>query len=394
MTRTYIDSTDTTRTRNGAVRLTDYSVKGLNAPDAGNRITYDERLRGFGVRVTATGKKAFILNYRFEGRERRMTIGSYPEWTLLAARKRGEEMRRDVDLGIDPLQRQTDKINAPTIQDLYERYVSDHLPKKSEASMVSDLQMWRKLVLPVLARRKLVDVTFSEIDALHRKITRHAPIQANRTVSLLRKSFNLAMRWGWMKANPAVGIEGNPENSRTRYLDDNEIARLLDALKRNQSRTSCDAILFMMLTGCRRGEAFKATWDQFDTALRIWTKPAATTKQRKLHRVPVSNAVTELLHSRHGGGTSRFVFESHTGQALTDVKKTWARLCETAELRDFRLHDLRHTFASLLVSNGQSLPVIGAMLGHTQTQTTARYAHLFDDTLVNAAEIASVAIYR
>jgi integrase len=394
MTRTYNDSLDTTRTRNGAARLTDNSVKGLSAPDTGNRITYDERLRGFGVRVTANGKKAFILNYRFEGRERRMTIGSYPEWTLLAARRRAEEMRRDIDLGIDPLQRRTDKINAPTMQDLHDRYVSDHLPKKSHASIVSDLQMWKKSILPDLARRKLADLTFSEIDALHRKITRRAPIQANRTISLLRKSFNLAMRWGWMTANPAVGIEGNPENSRTRYLNDDEIARLLDALKNNQSRTSCDAILFMMLTGCRRGEAFRATWDQFDEGLRVWTKPAATTKQRKLHRVPVSKSVTDLLKSRQDRSTSPFVFASHTGQALTDVKKTWSRLCETADLRDFRLHDLRHTFASLLVSNGQSLPIIGAMLGHTQTQTTARYAHLFDDTLVNAAEIASGAIYR
>ncbi|KQI68574.1 integrase [Loktanella sp. 3ANDIMAR09] len=394
MTRTYTDSTDTTRTRNGAVRLTDNLVKGLSAPKTGNRVTYDERLRGFGVRVTAKGKKAFILNYRISGRERRITVGSYPEWTLLAARRRAEELRRDVDLGIDPLQRRTDKMNEPTVQDLHDRYVSDHLPKKSQASIVGDLQMWKKSILPDLARRKLSDLTFNEIDALHRKITRRAPIQANRTIALLRKAFNLAMRWGWMKANPAVGIEANPENSRTRYLNEDEINRLLAALKSNPSRTSCDAILFMLLTGCRRGEAFKATWDQFDADLRIWTKPAATTKQRKLHRVPVSSAVTELLKARQDRSTSPFIFASHTGQALTDIKKTWTRICETAELTDFRLHDLRHTFASLLVSNGQTLPIIGAMLGHTQTQTTARYAHLFDDSLLNAAEVASGAIYR
>jgi integrase len=394
MTRTYIDSADTTRTRNGAVRLTDNLVKGLTPPAHGNHITYDERLRGFGIRITASGKKAFILNYRINGRERRITIGAYPEWTLLAARRRGEEMRRDVDLGIDPLQRRTDKMNEPTVQDLYERYVLDHLPKKSEASVVSDLQMWRKNILPVLARRKLSDLSFNEIDSLHRKLTQRAPIQANRNVSLLRKAFNLAMRWGWMNANPAVGIEANPETSRTRYLNGGEISRLLEALKANGSRTSCDAILFMLLTGCRRGEAFQATWDQFDAEFQIWTKPAATTKQRRLHRVPVSNAVSELLAKRNARSKSPFIFASYTGNALTDVKKTWGKICETAKIEDMRLHDLRHTFASLLVSNGQSLPIIGAMLGHTQTQTTARYAHLFDETLSQAAEIASHAIYR
>lgn len=218
--------------------------------------------------------------------------------------------------------------------------------------------------------------------------------RAFRIVSLLRKAFNLAMRWGWMTANPAVGIEANPENSRTRYLSEAEIGRLLKVLKKNPNRTSYDAILFMLLTGCRRGEAFQAQWDQFDDALKIWTKPAATTKQRKFHRVPVSSAVTELLHKRQQRSTSPFVFASHTGAALTDVKKTWARICETAGLEDFRLHDLRHTFASLLVSNGQTLPTIGAMLGHTQTQTTARYAHLFDDSLSTAAELASSAIFK
>lgn len=220
MSRTSTNSTDTARTRNGAIRLTDNLAKGLPAPEKSNQTTYDERLRGFGVRVTAKGKKSFILNYRINGRERRITIGPYPEWTLLAARKRAEELRRDIGVGLDPLQQRTDKMNEPTVQDLYERYLRDHLPKKSQSAMYSDVQMWRKDILPQIGRRKLSDVSFNEIDALHRKITRRTPIQANRNVSLLRKSFNLAMRWGWMTANPAVGIEGNRENSRPRYLSE------------------------------------------------------------------------------------------------------------------------------------------------------------------------------
>ena len=392
MLRTYTDSTDTVRTRNGVQRLTDNFVKGLKAPPKGNVVRYDDRIRGFGVRVTSAGKKAFVLNYRIHGRERRMTLGSYPAWTLLAARRRAEELRRDVDLGIDPLQRRTDKMNAPTVSDLFERYVSDHLPKKSNSSVINDLQLWNKDILPTLASRKLADVIFSEIDALHRKLTRRAPIQANRAVSLLRKAFNLAMRWGWVTANPAVGIEANPETSRTRYLDDAEIKRLMEALSTGPMQASRDAIYFMLLTGCRRGEAFQAAWDQFDPKFSIWTKPAATTKQRRLHRVPVSSAVSELLERRFQRSTSPFIFASHTGKALTDVKKTWARICVEANLENVRLHDLRHTFASVLVSNGQSLPTIGAMLGHTQTQTTARYAHLFDESLSHAAEIAARAM--
>lgn len=253
MSRTYTENTDTARTRKGAVRLTDNITKGLSAPEKGNKVYYDERLRGFGVRVTAAGRKAFVLNYRINGRERRITIGSYPEWTLVAARRRAEEFRRDVDLGIDPLQQRDDKREAPTVQDLFERYVTDHLPKKSESSVASDLQMWQKSILPEIGRRKLAELSFNEVDALHRKITRRAPILANRIISLLRKALNLAMRWGWITANPAVGIQYNPENKRTRYLSEGEIERLQMALAENPNRTSCDVILFLMLTGCRRG---------------------------------------------------------------------------------------------------------------------------------------------
>ena len=249
-------------------------------------------------------------------------------------------------------------------------------------------------MLPSLGRKKLADVTFTDCDALHRKVSRTAPVQANRMVALLRKSFNLANRWGWMETNPAVGIRFNPEVKRERYLTHAEIDRLLVALDAREGSASADLIRFLLLTGCRRGEAFNATWDQFDADLSIWTKPASTTKQRRLHRVPVSSAVSALLSRRREHAESQVVFAGKTGGMLTDVKKTWRAVCHEAELDDVRLHDLRHTFASLLVSNGQSLPTIGAMLGHSQTQTTARYAHLFDDTLAKAAEIVAGAVHR
>lgn len=388
----YGSFTDTTRTQRGSIRLTDRSVKGLVAPERGNKVYYDDRIKGLGLRVTAAGKRAFVLNYRIKGRERRMTIGGYPEWTVLAARERAEEMRRDIDSGNDPLEKREATLKAPTMIDLFERYLKDHLPSKSTSSQIGDMAMWDKKILPTLGRKKLEDVTFTDCDALHRKLSKTAPVQANRLVSLLRKSFNLAIRWGWIEKNPAIGIQYNPENKRERYLSRAELNRLLTAFDQHPERTSYNLIRFLLLTGCRRGEAFNATWDQFNTDLTVWTKPAATTKQRRLHRVPVSSSVTDLLQRRKLADRSEYVFASKFGKPMTDVKKAWVSLCKSAGLENIRLHDLRHTFASLLVSQGQSLPVIGAMLGHTQTQTTARYAHLFDDSLVSAAELVSSAI--
>ncbi|RVT87412.1 DUF4102 domain-containing protein [Rhodobacteraceae bacterium CCMM004] len=374
--------TGTSRTQ----RITDNFVKGLSPDPGKNVVTYDDRLTGFGIRITPRGHKAFILRYRVAGRERRITIGSYPHWTVAAARLRASELKRDADIGIDPLGLREADRNAPTVLDLFDRYCTDHLPKKSVSGQKEDLSLWRRKILPQIGRMKLADLRYADVDAMHRQISRDTPTLANRVIALLRKSCNLAIKWEWIERNPAVGITLNPENKRDRFLTEDELDRLFRALERHPEQTSCDIVRFLIYTGCRCGEAFRARWDQFDDDLRIWTKPAATTKQRKLHRVPVSSAVTQLLSIRRAYGTSEWVFPSHTGAPFVSIKKTWASVSRTALIEDVRLHDLRHTFASLLVSRGVSLPIIGAMLGHTQPQTTARYAHLFDVPLAAAAE--------
>lgn len=393
--------TDTVRTQ---VRISDRQVKSLEAPTKGNRVTYDDKISGFGVRVTSAGKKAFVLNYRFKGRERRITIGAYPEWTVLAARKRAEEYRLQITNGIDPLEVRQSQYAAPTMRDVFARYDAEYLPKLADRSAADVRSMFKTFILPKIGAKKVEDVTFDDCSAIHRFISIDRPTRANRVHEALRRSLNLAITWGWIDKNPAARVERNSEHKRTRYLSQDEIGRLLDALDSHPQRTSCEAIMFMLLTGCRRGEALGARWDQFDPSLRIWTKPAATTKQRREHRVPVSTRVTDMLKARREALTaapvddpvqaSPFVFATDQGRALVDVKRTWASVTKTAGVSDVHMHDLRHTFASLLVSQGQSLPVIGAMLGHTQTQTTARYAHLFDDSLMNAAELVGAAVNK
>jgi integrase len=145
----------------------------------------------------------------------------------------------------------------------------------------------------------------------------------------------------------------------------------------------------LVFTGARRGEVLSATWDQFDLTPSVWTKPSSHTKQKRTHRVPLSAPAVALLTSireRQEGG-QRFVFPGDLpGRPLTDIKKSWAAVCKRAGIENARAHDLRHTFASILVSGGDSLPLIGAMLGHSQVSTTARYAHLADDPMRAAAE--------
>ncbi|MEO1966322.1 tyrosine-type recombinase/integrase [Hyphomonas sp.] len=380
---------DSTRTQ---FRITDRQVKNLTLAGKSSKIFYDRGLRGFGVRIYPSGRKSFLLNYYFKGRERRIVIGSYPEWTVVAARKQAECFLVEIDRGNDPLEARNAEREAPTVRDMYERYKRDYLPKLAARSVADQKSMFEKIILPKLGAKKVSDVTFNDCEALHRKITKDRPTRANRVIEVLRRNFNLAIKWGWLERNPASGIERNPEPKRERYLSPPEIQRLLFALEQHKEKTSCDAIRFILLTGCRRGEALNATWDQFDDDLRIWTKPAATTKQRRLHRVPVASSVTELLKLRRHCSGSKYVFDSGDGAALTDIKRTWAAVTKAANIENARIHDLRHTFASIAVSQGSSLPVIGAMLGHTQAQTTARYAHLFDTALHEATESISSSI--
>ncbi|MAB11995.1 site-specific integrase [Hyphomonas sp.] len=378
---------DTSRTH----RISERTVKSLDAPEAGNRIYYDTEIKGFGVRVTAAGQRSFVLNYRIFGRQRRLTIGQHPDWPATAARKRAAELKRMVDVGTDPLELRENANTAPTMRDVFDRYEQDYLPRLAEKTQRDVRRYFRDLILPKIGSKKVSQVTFEDCDAIHRHASKTAPTTANRAIAALRRSLNLAITWGWIDRNPTKGLELNQERKVERFLSIEEIGRLLRALDDHPRKDSAEAIKVMLFTGCRRGEALSAKWDQFDSEFRIWTKPASTTKQRRLHRVPVSAPVTALLKSRRKRVKGDYVFPSHKGDTLKEVRRTWSGVLEEAKIEGVRLHDLRHTFASLAVSQGHSLPIIGAMLGHSQTQTTARYAHLFDDPLIATTEsVASI----
>ena len=188
--------------------------------------------------------RAFILNYRTRaGRERRYTIGSFPEWKTAAARVEAAELKRRIDAGDDPLGAIEDERAAPTVGELCQRYEEEHLPKKRPSSREADLGFIRRYVLPELRHRKVAEVAFADIDALHRKITRGGrPIAANRVVALCSKMFALAVRWRWRMDNPAKGVERNQEHKRTRYLTGDELARLTEALAMHEDRQGANII--------------------------------------------------------------------------------------------------------------------------------------------------------
>jgi integrase len=378
------------------MKLTDNLLRRLPTPDRGNRITYDGAVKGFGVRVTAAGGRAFILNYRrkVDGRERRYTIGSFPDWGTTAAREEAKRLKRAIDGGVDPVGEQEENRAAATVADLATRFERDYLPRKRPSTQRVYRQQIRTDILPAFGKMKVAAVMHADVDGFHHRLSARAPTHANRTIAVLSRMFSLAIRWGWRSDNPCHGVERNQENKRHRYLTGTELTRLSEALAGLRDQNAANAVRLLLLTGARQGELLAAKWRDIDLEAAVWAKPAATTKQAALHRVPLSAAAVQLLSEMRTqtDDDAEWIFLARGGGHRPHVNEAWIKARKGAKLDGVRLHDLRHTYASVLASAGLSLPVIGALLGHSTPTTTHRYAHLFDDPLRAATERASAII--
>lgn len=381
-----------------ARRITNSLVLSLKAPQEGNRVLWDADLTGFGVRITAAGAIAFVLRYVLDGRERRFTIGKHPDLSASAARERATVLRGRIASGEDPMENRREAREAPTVADLCDDYLDRHArPKKRPKSVKGDEQLIRLYIRPKLASRKVKAIGRRDLDELHQNLGHH-PYQANRLLALLSKMFSLAVAWGWRLDNPAKGIQRFSEGRRDRWLKTDELGALSKALNAYPDERISNALRLLILTGSRLGEVMNASWDQFDLVRGVWTKPSHHTKQKKTEHVPLSGAARLLVSELRSKAIEElgdeaqlakypFLFPGNVeDRPLQDIHRAWSKICVAAKLDGLRIHDLRHTYASHLVSGGHSLPLVGRLLGHTQAATTQRYAHLADDPLRKATE--------
>jgi len=441
-----------------AEKLTNDRVESIPAPAKGAATLWDNdpKARGFGVRIFAatkqnpTGIRSFFINYRVDGKERRHTIGQFPIWSATAARSEAQELRKRIDRGEDPASQKRERREAATVKDLKQRYVSDHLPKKAanvdKARRNDELRMLDLIGDSLGWQTKVADVHVGDIEAMHKQITEtKGPVRANRVLAIASKMFSLSLKplagenKPWRDAaagNPCKGIERNPEEGKERFFSEIEIAAITDALSEQEDRAAADCLRFIMVTGCRPGEARKATWAQMEVEPGYWVKRSAHTKQRKTHKVPLSPPALALLEQlrekRKANDRNPHIFPGEVeGAPIAQIWAAWyaardratmalwrtkseeiAKLLGQLEaalnrtptieeckalaeqrgitlpvcLLDTRPYDLRHTFASVGAGGGLGLPIIGKLLGHTQARTTQRYAHLADDPLKEATK--------
>jgi integrase len=386
------------------MKLTDRIVDALPVPTAGNKRIPDSEVRGFNCQVTMTGERGFVFRYRVHGRERLYTIGSRSSWSTIAARNRARELRRLVDQGIDPHEQEAQaRAEAVTVAEFWTLvYEPLHLPPLRPGWRRNIRSMMKNDILPNLGHLPVKAVDRADVAALHRGISKRAPVRANRVKAVVSSLMEYAERAHVTESgeriaalrplgsNPARGVKLNHEEQRQRFLSPAEMARLVEALDRHQERTSAALVKFLLMTGCRFGEAANATWDQFDLERGAWTKPSSNTKQRRTHVVPLSAPALVLLGQLRAD--SPYLFPGPSGKPFATIRSFWASICRQAGLEGIRVHDLRHSFASVLASGGASLLLIGQLLGHTQAATTHRYSHLIDAVQREAVERAGAVI--
>ncbi|WIY52432.1 tyrosine-type recombinase/integrase [Devosia sp. YIM 151766] len=388
-------------------RLTEKLVRAAE-PRSGDYQIFDNEVLAFALVIYPSGTKAFNLSYRVSGRQRRIVIGRWPDWSVVAARERAKELRRAIDMGADPMDERQQVREAPRISDLIDRYIEEHLPRLAPRNAADQTSMLRNRIEPEWKSRLVEDITPADVEKLLTRIAqgrarphkanpkrkrskplakpKPTPIRANRVGEVLRKMFTLAVQWKMRDDNPATSFRKRIEIERERFLSPDEISRLAEALAAVEDQRGATIIRLCLLTGARLGEVRCARFEQFNLDLLSWSKPAATTKQRRIHRLPISKEVAAIVRLRRTavGMDCAWLFPGDAAdkdQPVQDLKRFWRNIQKDADLPDVRIHDLRHTFASLLVSGGASLEMIGKLLGHTQYRTTQRYAHLLDGPL-------------
>lgn len=363
-------------------------------PGKKDQFVWDTDLKGFGLKCTPTGAKIYILQYRVmgSGTPKRFTLGKHGTWTPETARKEAERLLRDISQGKDPAHTKALQKQTPTLQTFAARYLSDYAePHKKPGSVVQDRLNLESHILPLLGSRKMDQLARADMAKLHHTLLK-TPIAANRCLALCSTMLKLAEEWGIRPegTNPCRFIKRYKEEKRTRFLSVEEVTRLGQALVQAEQRKEHSvfvvaAFRLLILTGARLGEILSLRWEYVDTDHSCLRLPDSKTGKKVVYLN--EPALTILRQLPRLAGNPSVLPGARSGKPLVTLQKAWGDIRETAGLPDVRIHDLRHSFASVGAGAGLGLPIIGALLGHRQADTTQRYAHVANDPLKSASNL-------
>jgi len=382
-------------------RITKRAVDALTARER-EYMLWDNDVKGFGVRVHPSGRKVYVVKYRHHGRVVKKTIGPHGAIPPAAARARAAEIITTAKTGKDPTGRDLrekapegrdprEAATAPAVRELARRFLEEYVPVRCKPNTANSYRSSiTRHVLPRLGGRQVADVTRSDVAALHHEM-RAIPYAANHTLGILSAMFTVAEVWGLRPegSNPCRHVKRFREDRRERFLSDEEYRRLGAALRRaeetgTEAASAVAAIRLLMLTGCRLSEILTLRWEDVDLEAAELRLPDSKTGARVVH---IGRPAVAVLRGMARAEDNPWVIAGRRpGSRIASLHYPWRRIRRRVGLDDVRLHDLRHSFASGGLLVGEGLPMIGKLLGHSQVQTTARYAHLADDPVKAAAD--------
>jgi len=376
-------------------------------PGERDSFLWDSEIKGFGLKVTPKGRKVYILQYRQHRSLRRYTIGTHGSpWTADEARDEALRLLGQVKEGKDPSSAKQAEKDAITVSKLCDLYLKEGNGTKKASTIATDEGRIERHIKPLLGRKRVKDVTANDIKkfmhdvangktAADVKTKPHGRARvsggkgtATRTVGLLGGIFSFAVDGGYRSDNPVRGVKRYVDRRNERFLSPKELAQLGEALTEaeaeGKNKTAINAIRLLILTGCRKSEILTLKWEHVNFEAGYLELPDSKTGQK---RVPLGAPALELLASLTRIEGNSYVLPGEKKERhLVGLPRVWRDVRKIAGLDDVRLHDLRHSFASVGAGAGMGLAIVGKLLGHRDPKTTARYSHIADDPAKAAAD--------
>jgi len=357
---------------------------------------FDTDVSAFGVR-RQVGPPSYFVKTRVKGRQKWVTIGKHgAPWTVDAARKEARKILSEAADGVDRNQVKKIASAASTFREVAERFVELYGPKLKPRTLEEYDGLIRRYLVPTFGTLRIDAITRSDVTTAHARWANH-PRAANHALAVLSKIMSWAEEHNLRpdRSNPCFLIKKYRETKRQRYLSVDELARLGQSLRDAEqdgsiSPAAAAAFRLLLLTGARLGEILSLRWSYVDLQRRLLILPDSKTGQKT---IPLNDPAIAIIAQLPRLENNLHVIAGHrTGAPMVDLFKPWSIVRTRAAMPELRIHDLRHTFASVAVENGGSLPIIGKILGHHEPQTTARYAHLSNDPVARMSETTASTI--
>lgn len=395
-------------------RITKRTVDALQCPPGKDRIfMWDAALAGFGVGAFPSGRKVYVAQYRQNGRSRRISIGEHGRLTPEEARSQAKVLLGAVETGADPIVQRCADRAIPTIRELAAEFLASHIAQKRKTRTGREYtRLLNAHILPAIGSYRISDLRRADVAKLHGALA-DRPYEANRVLAIISAICNWAVKAEkvLLTSNPATNIERYPEQARERFLSTDELSRLGEAIEHGETigfsydvdetnprakhaskpenryrrldPHAAAAIRLLILTGARVREILDAKWENVDLERGVIFLTTSKTGKKTLYLAAAAQSVIQAIPRIEGNPF--IIVGSKSGRPRADLKKPWAAIQRSAKLQGLRLHDLRHSFASIGAGASLGLPIIGKLLGHSQAATTARYAHLDADPMRRAA---------